>query len=330
MKKVKLIVLGLIVAAIVALSPSNSLSGEEPVVETVILSKSNVIVLNSEVNGESVGAVISQAKALAAEQNSGFRSKLGLSKKCNLKLFMNTPGGNIQSGLELVEALNGIGCQVDTITLFSASMGFQIVQNLGNRLILKNGVLMSHRAKGAFDGEFGGQAPSQIESRYTLWKSRLDELDNQTVSRTKGKQTLASYQKQYSSEMWLTGQQSVDQGYADKVVKVKCDSTLSGTTSHEAQVFIFHVKYDLDNCPINTSPMNVQIGFATNKGKTMNTTDFVNAGGEFGPNCLTESSSNKDKLCALDTSLNMEKIRELKTRFLDQFENKKSKIVPMY
>lgn len=328
MEKIKLAILGLTVAALVALFPFSSLSSEDAS-DTVVLSKDNTIVLNSEVTSESVGEIIAKAKVLTAEQT-GVKTKFGIGKKCNLKLFLNTPGGSIQSGLELVEALSGIGCQVDTITLFAASMGFQIAQNLGDRLILKNGVLMSHRARGSFEGEFGGENPSQIDSRYALWKSRMDEMDNQTVSRTKGKQTLASYQRQYASEMWLTGKQSVDQGYADKVVKVKCDSTLSGTTSHEAQVMIFHVTYELDNCPINTGPMNVQIGFATNKGKTMTTAAFLKAGGEFGPGCLAESVSNKDKLCALDTSLNMEKVKELKSKFVDQFENKKNKIVPMY
>ena len=242
MKKVKLVIFGLVVAALAVLFPPSSLSGNdvsEP--ETVVLSDSNMVVLNSEVNGESVGAVTSKAKALVAKQMGGLKGKLGMGKKCNIKLFLNTPGGSVQSGLELDEALTGMGCQVDTITLFAASTGFQIAQNLGERLILKNGVLMSHRAKGGFEGEFGGQAPSQIESRFALWKSRLDELDAKTVSRTKGKQTMASYQKQYASEMWLTGQQSVDQGYADRVVKVKCDSSLDGTTKHEEQVFIFRV-----------------------------------------------------------------------------------------
>lgn len=328
MKKVKFAVFGLVILALATILPTSHLSGDET--ETIVLSKNNTIVLNSEVNGESVGSVISKAKSLENEVNLGLRNRFRMGEKKPLYLFLNTPGGSIQSGLEMIEALNGMGRKVNTITLFAASMGFQIAQNLGDRLILKNGVLMSHRAKGGFEGEFGGQSPSQVENRQALWKSRLDELDAQTVSRTGGKQTMASYQKQYASEMWLTGQQSVTQGYADKIVMVKCDASLTGTTSHEEMVFIFRATYELDNCPINTSPMNVQIGFATNKGKMMNSDEFVKAGGEFGPSCLTESASNKDKLCALDTSLNMEKVRELKVKFVDQYEGKKNKIVPMY
>jgi len=172
---------------------------------------------------------------------------------------MNTPGGSIQSGIELIEALNGMNRPINTVTLFSASMGFQIVQNLGDRLILKNGVLMSHRASGQMSGSFGGQRPSQMDNRYNLWLSRIQEFDEQTVKRTNGKQTLESYQKAYANELWLTGQQAVEAGYADKIVTVRCDSSLDGVTTHSANLFGFTISYDLDNCPLNTNPINVRI-----------------------------------------------------------------------
>lgn len=322
--KTNKVLIGLMALIVWALYPVKSMSQEN---DSLTLSKNNVLVLNAVVDGESVGKLISQAKELDAKL-SGLKEK-ACGKK-HLILFLNTPGGSIQTGLELIEALKGLGRPVDTITLFAASMGFQIAQNMDTRYIIKNGVLMSHRAKGGFEGEFGGQAPSQIESRYALWKSRLDELDAKTVSRTAGKKTLESYQKQYSTEMWLTGNQSVEQGYADKVVSVKCDSSLKGSTTHELLLFgMFRVSYELDNCPINTSPQNVQIGFTTTKGKYMNDTEFAIAGGSFGASCLTESATNKDKLCALDTSLNMEKIRELKVEFLSQYANKQNKVVDM-
>jgi ATP-dependent protease ClpP protease subunit len=210
-----------------------------------------------------------------------------------LYLFLNTPGGSIQAGLELNEALNGIGRPVDTITLFAASMGFQIAQNLGERLILKNGILMSHRAAGGFEGSFGGQQPSQMDSRYQFWLDRIRELDEQTVKRTNGKQTYASYIKEYANEMWLTGTKAVSEGYADRVVKIKCDSSLSGSTSHNASLMGFQVLYDLDNCPINTSPLNVRIG--NKEGK----------------------------------NLTPEIEKEIREKFLSQFENKQRQVLPM-
>lgn len=248
--KVKQIVIGLLVASAVVLVPTLSISKEKANSDSVTLSNSNTLILNSEVNGDSTSSLIAKARSMDGS----------LKKGLPLYLFLNTPGGSIQSGLELIEALHGLGRPVQTITLFSASMGFQIAQNLNDRLILKNGVLMSHHAAGGVEGSFGGVHPSQMDSRYQLWIDRVRELDEQTVKRTNGKQTYESYTAQYDHEMWLTGSKSVDQGYADRIVTVRCDSTLNGVTTKTATILIFTITYDLDNCPINTSPMNIRVG----------------------------------------------------------------------
>lgn len=322
--------LGLLLVLLVMVPATVSMSKETAKAGTVTLTADNLIILNSEVDGESTAKVISKVKELDAKLSGSLKKKLSGGSDAPLYLFLNTPGGSIQAGLEMIEAIKGTGRNVHTITLFAASMGFQIAQNLDRRIIIKNGVLMSHRAKGGFEGEFGGQAPSQIDSRYALWKSRLDELDAQTVSRTGGKQTMASYQKQYASEMWLTGQQSVDQGYADEVMSVKCDPSLSGTSTHELLYMgVIPVQYELDNCPLNTSPMNIKVGFITNKG-VMNSDEFIAKGGEFGPHCLIDSATAKDKLCALDTSMSLQKIGELKDKFFQSYLSKMRQVVDMY
>lgn len=319
--KMNKLTLGLIVAALMAIAPTSVLSkGTEK--DTITLTSDNTIVLNEVVDGESVGKVITKAKEL----NATLRSKLPGSKP--IYLVLNTPGGSVQSGLELVEALNGMDRPVNTITQFAASMGFQIAQNLKTRAITKSGVLMSHRAKGGFEGEFGGEAPSQIDSRYALWKSRMDELDAQTASRTGGKRTLAQYQHEYASEMWRTGQQSVDEGYADQVVQVRCDSSLAGSTSHSLMYMgVIPVTYDIDNCPLNTAPMNVRVGIATTRG-VVDSDSFTASNGGYGADCLLklQNPNNKDALCALDTSLTMSKLTQLKSEFTNAYVNMRSRV----
>ena len=216
--------------------------------EKIVLTADNTVSLNGEINDENV------ATAIQALQ------KLDNGSKKPIYLFIYSPGGSIQSGFELIEAAKGLNRPVNTVTMFAASMAFQTVESLGQRLILKNGVLMSHRANGGFQGNFGGQAPSQLDSRYNFWLQRLKELDEQTVSRTNGKQTLESYQKQYANETWMTGAQSVEQGYADAIVTVRCDKSLDGATPHQAQVFGFTINYEISKCPLITAPLNVKAG----------------------------------------------------------------------
>lgn len=232
---------------------------------SIVLSSSNTLTMSGAIDYSSVGTVILKAKELDQKFNASY-----FNKKQPLYLFMHTPGGNIQSGLELIEALRGLQRPIHTITLYSASMGFQVVQNLSDRLVLANGLMMSHRAHGTFEGYFGGMTPSQIDQRLRIWVSRTTELDKQTVLRTKGKQTLESYQKAYADEMWLTGAESVAGGYADRVVTVKCDSTLNGVSSHSASLSDVEIEYDTDNCPLNIGPMNIHIKYSNSKDKNAN------------------------------------------------------------
>lgn len=254
MKKSSVLAGVLAILVLVVLAPLSSLSKTTSEnADTVVLTSANLLTLTSEVSGESVGVLISRATELDSKNKSGKP----------LYLYLNTPGGSIQSGLELIEALKGLGRPINTITSFAASMGFQIAQNLDTRYIIKNGILMSHRAAGQMQGSFGGPSPSQMESRYHLWLQRTIELDETTVSRTNGKQTLESYQNAYANELWLTGTQAVAGGYADRVIKVKCDSTLSGVSQHSVEYLGAQISYDLSDCPINTSPINIRIGQIT-------------------------------------------------------------------
>jgi ATP-dependent protease ClpP protease subunit len=199
-----------------------------------------------------------RAKELDAKLSSG---KITHDHTTPLYLYINSPGGSVQSGLEMIEALKGLGRPVHTITAFGASMAWQTVQNLDERYVLKSGILMSHRAAGQFSGSFGGTAPSQLDSRVRLWTQITKEMDEATVARTNGKQTMESYQKAYSPELWVTGQEAVNQGYADAVVKVKCGKDLTGTTKHETEFMGIPISYELDACPLNSSPMNIHFGF---------------------------------------------------------------------
>lgn len=254
MKLSKLFLAFLLLTATTVLAV-NAASDVPAPAELVTLTADNLVVLADEVNEETIGKVIDQArKADAAKNQLRFSAK-----RAPLYLFLNTPGGSIQSGLELIEALQGLQRPIHTVSLFSASMGFQIVQSLGDRLVLRNGVLMSHNAYGQFSGAFGGLRPGQVDSRYNLWLSRMTALDNQTVKRTKGKQTLESYQKSYDHELWLDGPQSVAEGYADKIVQIKCDESLDGVNTNTMYFFGLKITYDTDKCPLNAAPTNIKI-----------------------------------------------------------------------
>lgn len=332
MKTIKYLVLTALLAAVAMLTVkttqfTTAAASQEEKSKVIVLSKSNLVVLNEEVTGESAGRVVSEAKELDADKS--IKGKLGFSSKEPIYVFLFTPGGSIQSGLEMIEGLKGINRPVHTVTSFAASMGFQIAQNLGDRLILQSGVMMSHMAAGGAEGYFNGTADSQLRRRLALWESRIKELDEQTVKRTKGKQTMESYLKSYSPELWLTGSQSVESGYSDTIVTVRCDKTLDGYTTHSILLMgLIPVSYDLSDCPLNSTPTNVRVAVDTNKGR-MTLQDFQSKAGGFGVTCYQLAMLDNQKVCATETALTIEKLNSAKSLLLDRYTNIRNYTIPM-
>ncbi len=80
----------------------------------VILTKDNTIVMNKVFTGASVANLANQAKNLDASAPSADP----------IYLVINSPGGSIDAGIELIENLSSLNREVKTINLWSASMGF--------------------------------------------------------------------------------------------------------------------------------------------------------------------------------------------------------------
>lgn len=308
-----------------AIASTSTVSAKE-----ITLTKDNTLVLNEAFTGSSISSLIGEAKKINANLKSGYP----------IYLFLNTPGGSIQAGLELIEFLKGLNRPVHTVTLFSASMGFQLVQHLGKRYILKYGVLMSHKAAGGFRGEFGGGG-SQIDSRYGLWLRRLGMMDKQTVNRTKGKKTLKEYQSEYDNELWLNGEEAVRNGYADSVVSVKCGESLNGTTSKNIRNFGFNIRLSFDSCPIRTYPVSIKANVRTNKGY-MSLDDFMANGGKFGKDCRENATKaktgwnneivegpKKAELCLMDKKLTLKNIEKTIEQEKANIMNSKRNVIKM-
>jgi ATP-dependent protease ClpP protease subunit len=221
--------------------------------KVITLSDTNTLVLDEEVSDDSVARLIARIQTL----NSSI-----LDYK-PIYLFLRSPGGSISAGLELIEFAQTSKRPIHTISAFSASMSFQIAQNLGQRYVLSSAVVMSHRAAGGIQGSFGGLSPSQLDNRYALWLQRIKELDLQTVRRTNGKQTYESYIKAYADELWLTGPVAVEQGYADEIVGVSCDDTMSGTIPKQANFMGFKIDYEVNKCPVSSGILNAHVNGAT-------------------------------------------------------------------
>lgn len=224
--------------------PSNTTKVElKSEMKNIKLEKRNSVVFRGVVTDNSVTQVM--AKLQEMSQN--------LNKNDEIYLVLDTPGGSIFAGLDLIEFTKGLPQKVNTVTLFAASMGFQFAQALGTRYITETGVLMSHR--GALSG-LGGQINGELESRYKLYKRSVDILD--TISSKRMKMSLKEYQDLILNEYWVFGLDSVNEKAADETVTVSCGTSLNGTTEETVQTLFGAVNLNWSDCPLLKYPLKVE------------------------------------------------------------------------
>ena len=209
---------------------------------TLTLTERNTLVLRNVVDSQSVAKLQDEATKLSQ----------GLSKDEKIYLFLDTPGGDIQAGGELITTLQGLPQRVDTVTNFAASMGFITVQSLGTRYVLPGGILMSHRARGGAQG----QIPGELNTRVNFFTQMMDDQDEAIAKRVK--MSKKDYQQLIINEHWVYGQRAVKSNMADEVITVRCNKILSeGKVKETLYTFFGPVKLVYSACPLITAPLEI-------------------------------------------------------------------------
>jgi ATP-dependent Clp protease, protease subunit len=181
-------------------------------------------------------------------------AKLPLSKP--LYLVLDTPGGSVIDGLLFIDTIKSLNRPIHTITIFAASMGYQIAQELGTRYILPSGTLMSHR--GAVSG-LSGQVPGELNSRLSHLEELLSRMNVAAAKRTGV--SIKAYQDSIVNELWASGHQAVKTKQADAVVFVKCDKKLMDKTfEEEVSTFLGSIKVQYSACPLISAPVGFGLG----------------------------------------------------------------------
>jgi len=222
---------------------TQSFADEKVKTYKVVLNIDNTVFFHSHFGWKSVAVAFQHAKELDSR----------LASKKPIFLVLDTGGGGISAGLELIQNMRSLNRPVHTVTIFAASMGFQTVQGLNKRLILKTGTLMAHKARGGFWGEF----PGQLDARYEYWIKRVMAMDKIAVKRTKDVHTLDSYRNLIENEFWCDGVDCISQGFADALVNVRCDDTLAGSHVYTQWRFMWgghaiEKRVTKSNCPLIT------------------------------------------------------------------------------
>ena len=128
-------------------------------------------------------------------------------------LYINSPGGSVIDGMAIVDTMNYIKCDVNTICIGSAmSMGAMILCSgaKGKRFALPNSSIMIHQVLGGF----GGQATDvEIHTNYLL---RLKKLLNTILSERTG-QPYEKVCKDTERDNFMTAEEALEYGLIDKI-----------------------------------------------------------------------------------------------------------------
>lgn len=173
------------------------------------LLKDRIIFLGEEVNANSAAVVVAQLLFLEAEDPSK-----------DIHLYINSPGGEITSGMAIYDTMRYIKCDVSTICIgMAASMGAFLLAGgtKGKRMALPNAEIMIHQPSG---GSQGQATEIEIAAKHIL---RTKEKLNRILSDNTGKpyETVAADTER---DNWMDAEEAKAYGLIDSVVVARVEA----------------------------------------------------------------------------------------------------------
>lgn len=163
-----------------------------------------IIFLGEDVNAHTANIVIAQLLYLAHEDSTK-----------DIKLYINSPGGSVYDGLAIIDTMNYIKPDVQTIGIgLQASMGAMLLSAgaKGKRFALPNARIMIHQPSSGTQGKITDQEIALKEGIYL--KKRLAEIFAHNTG-----QKLAIVEKDMDRDNWMSAEEAKKYGIIDKIIK---------------------------------------------------------------------------------------------------------------
>ncbi|MBQ7424807.1 MAG: ATP-dependent Clp endopeptidase proteolytic subunit ClpP [Lachnospiraceae bacterium] len=168
------------------------------------LLKERIVFLGEEVNSTSASVVVAQLLFLEAEDPNK-----------DIHMYINSPGGEITSGMAIYDTMHYIKCDVSTICIgMAASMGAFLLAGgaKGKRMALPNAEIMIHQPLGGTQGQ---ATEIEIAAKHIL---KTKEKLNRMLAENSGKpyeQVAADTER----DNWMSAQEALDYGLIDSIVE---------------------------------------------------------------------------------------------------------------
>lgn len=169
------------------------------------LLKDRIIMLTGPVEDNMANSVIAQLLFLDAQDPTK-----------DIYLYINTPGGSVSAGLAIVDTMNFIKSDVQTIVMgVAASMGTIIASSgaRGKRFMLPNAEYLIHQPMGGTGG--GTQQTDMAIAAEHLLRTRntLEKI----LAENSGK-TVKQIHKDAERDYWMSAKETLDYGFIDAIM----------------------------------------------------------------------------------------------------------------
>lgn len=163
-----------------------------------------IVFLGDEVNSATANVVVAQLLFLANED-----------PKKDIKLYINSPGGSVYDGLAIIDTMNYVKPDVQTIGIgLQASMGAMLLAcgARGKRFLLPNSRVMIHQPSSGFSGKVSDQEIA-LKEGVTVKKVLVKMMAERT-----GKSE-AQVEKDMDRDNWMSAAEAKDYGIVDEVIE---------------------------------------------------------------------------------------------------------------
>ncbi len=172
------------------------------------LLKERIIFLGEEVDANSASVIVAQLLFLEAED-----------PEKDIHLYINSPGGEITSGMAIFDTMNYIKCDVATICVgMAASMGAFLLAGgaKGKRQAPPNAEIMIHQPSG---GSRGQATEIEIAAKHILrTRSKLNDILAEKTG-----QPVEKIAQDTERDNWMSAQEAMEYGLIDSVITVRAD-----------------------------------------------------------------------------------------------------------
>ncbi|MFC6277813.1 ATP-dependent Clp protease proteolytic subunit [Streptococcus moroccensis] len=170
------------------------------------LLKDRIIMLTGPVEDNMANSVIAQLLFLDAQDNTK-----------DIYLYINSPGGSVSAGLAIVDTMNFIKSDVQTIVMgVAASMGTIIASSgaKGKRFMLPNAEYLIHQPMG---GTAAGTQQTDMAiaaERLLKTRKRLEKI----LSDNSGK-SVKQIHKDAERDFWMDAEETLAYGFIDAIME---------------------------------------------------------------------------------------------------------------